>query len=511
MQPGLQTSYDDLMSRFKQQYVLRTANSMIHWDLETMMPPRGISIKTEQLGLMDVLAHKILVDPEIPKLLATLEAESSLREMDAIQKRNVELIRRYYDQEAGLPEKLVEQLAKQQAITIVAWKKAKAAKDFKLYRNELEQMISLKKQSAEIMMGIRKTPTPYDALIELFEPGMTQEKIATIFEEMKAGIMRVVQNIQSTGVKPDVSFLYRPVPVEQQKKISRAAMQFIGYDTASPNAGGRLDETEHPFTTGYFDDVRITTHYHEDRFMSSFYSVMHEGGHALYEQDMPHDWIWQPLGSGSSYGVHESQSRFVENMVGRSPEFLAYMLPTLRKLTKGALKGVKQDAFVKAVNHVEPTKIRIDADEVTYGMHIIIRFEIERMLFDNKIGVDDLPSAWNEKYDKYLGLKIENAAEGVAQDTHWAGGSFGYFPSYAMGNIYGGMFLEKMNKDIKGWKRSIRKGDFSPVKSWLIANVHSKADLYDPAQLVKEVTGKDVEVKPFIDYLDKKFGRICGY
>ena len=339
MQPGLQSSYDDLMARFKQQYVLRTANQLIHWDLETMMPPRGISIKSEQLGLMDVLAHKILVDPQIPKLLVELESESALREMDANQKRSVELVRRYYDQEAGLPEELVEALAKQQAVTIVAWKKAKAAKTFSMYRNELEQMIALKKRAADIMMGIRKTPTPYDALIETFEPGMTQETIAKVFDEMKAGIMRTAQNIQASGVKPDVSFLSRPVPVEQQKKISLAAMQFIGYDTTSRNAGGRLDETEHPFTTGYYDDVRITTHYHEDRFLSSFYSVMHEGGHALYEQSMPHEWMFQPLGSASSYGVHESQSRFVENMVGRSPECLAYMLPVLRKLTKGALKA----------------------------------------------------------------------------------------------------------------------------------------------------------------------------
>jgi carboxypeptidase Taq len=499
------------MGRYKQQYVLRTANQMIHWDLETMMPPRGIILKSEQLGLMDVLAHKILVDPQIPKLLATLEAESSLREMDAFQKRNIELVRRYYDQEAGLPEDLVEALAKQQAMTIVAWKKAKAAKTFSMYRNELEQMIALKKKAAEIMMGIRKTPTPYDALIETFEPGMTQETIAKVFEEMKAGIMRTAHNIQASGVKPDVSFLSYPVPVEQQRKISLAAMQFIGYDTTSPSAGGRLDETEHPFTTGCYDDVRITTHYHVDRFLSSFYSVMHEGGHALYEQGIPHQWMFQPLGSASSYGVHESQSRFVENMVGRSPEFLAYILPILRNLTKGALKGVRQDDFVKAVNRVEPTKIRIDADEVTYGLHIIIRFEIERELFVGKIGVDDLPAVWNEKYEKYLGLKIENDSEGVMQDTHWAGGAFGYFPSYAMGNIYGGMFLEKMNKDLKGWRKSVKKGDFSGVKSWLTTNVHSKGDTLDPAQLVKAVTGRDVEVQPFIDYLDRKFSKIYGY
>ncbi|MGD1060582.1 MAG: carboxypeptidase [Methanomassiliicoccales archaeon] len=221
--------------------------------------------------------------------------------------------------------------------------------------------------------------------------------------------------------------------------------------------------------------------------------------------------MFQPLGSASSYGVHESQSRFVENMVGRSPEFLAYILPILRNLTKGALKGVRQDDFVKAVNRVEPTKIRIDADEVTYGLHIIIRFEIERELFVGKIGVDDLPAVWNEKYEKYLGLKIENDSEGVMQDTHWAGGAFGYFPSYAMGNIYGGMFLEKMNKDLKGWRKSVKKGDFSGVKSWLTTNVHSKGDTLDPAQLVKAVTGRDVEVQPFIDYLDRKFSKIYGY
>jgi len=293
--------------------------------------------------------------------------------------------------------------------------------------------------------------------------------------------------------------------------ISEAAMEFIGYDTKSPQAGGRLDETEHPFTTGYYDDVRITTHYHKDRFPSSLYSVLHEGGHALYEQNLPKKWIYQPIGASSSYGIHESQSRFVENMIGRSPEFLGYMFPKLKKIIGRTLRGVKLADFISSVNNVQPSKIRIEADEVTYGLHIIIRFEMERNIFAGKIGVDELPQAWNEKYEKYLGVEIEHDSEGVMQDTHWASGLYGYFPSYALGNIYGGMFLKKLRRDAPGWKKDIKKGNFTPVKNWLLENIHNKGKLYDPADLVKQVTGTNLTVKPFIDYLERKFGKIYGF
>jgi carboxypeptidase Taq len=217
------------------------------------------------------------------------------------------------------------------------------------------------------------------------------------------------------------------------------------------------------------------------------------------------------VGAPSSYGIHESQSRFVENIVGRSPEFLEAIMPKLKKVAPSALQGVKLNDFISAVNHVEPSKIRIEADEVTYGLHIIIRFEMERDIFSGKLEIDDLPQAWNEKYAKYLGVKIENDSEGVMQDTHWAGGAFGYFPSYALGNIYGGMFLSKMQKDIPGWKHDVRKGDFSSVRKWLVDNVHTKANLYDPSDLIKELTGKDLDIKPFIEYLNKKMGNIYGF
>jgi len=311
--------------------------------------------------------------------------------------------------------------------------------------------------------------------------------------------------------KPDVEFLRRPVPASIQEKIGESIADFIQYDIKSDRSGGRIDTTEHPFTTGYYTDVRITTHYHEDRFESSIFSILHEGGHALYEQGLPMDWMYQPVGSSSSYGIHESMSRFIENMVGKSPEFWTYYLPVMKKSTGETFKDVSYGQMLRAVNYVTPSKIRIEADEVTYGLHIVIRFEIERDLFSGKLNIDELPQAWNQKYMDYLGVEIQNDSEGVMQDTHWAGGSFGYFPSYALGNIYDGVWLTKLNKDLPGWRNQIQAGSFKETKRWLTDNVYGYGNLYDPEDLVKEVTGRGLVVKPFIDYLDAKFGAIYGY
>jgi carboxypeptidase Taq len=336
---------------------------------------------------------------------------------------------------------------------------------------------------------------------------MTAEKITKIFDEMKIGLKKVMNKILGEE-KPDISFLERPVPVEIQEKIGESIADFILYDIKSEKAGGRVDTTEHPFTTGYYTDVRITTNYHENRFLSSIYSILHEGGHALYEQGLPMEWMYQPLGTSTSYGVHESMSRFIENMVGKSPEFWEYYIPVFTSLTGKIFNDISRDRLLRAVNYVTPSKIRIEADEVTYGLHIVIRFEIERDLFNGKLTVDELPQVWNSKYSDYLGVKIENDSEGVMQDTHWAGGSFGYFPSYALGNIYDGVWLTKLNRDIPEWKHQIANGSFKNIKNWLTENVYRYGNLYDPQDLVKHVTGKGLIVKPFIDYLDEKFSQI---
>jgi carboxypeptidase Taq len=288
-------------------------------------------------------------------------------------------------------------------------------------------------------------------------------------------------------------------------------VETVGYDVKSKEAGGRIDETEHPFTTGYYDDVRITTHYYEDLFASSVFSVLHEAGHALYEQGLKHEWMYQPVGQSCSSGFHESQSRFIENIVGRSPEFWIYFLPKLKKLVGKVLADVPLDKFVHAINHVTPSKIRVEADEVTYCLHIIIRFNIERDLFAGKIDVNDLPEIWNQSYKDYLGIKINNDSEGVMQDIHWAGSLFGYFPSYALGNIYSGQLLMKMEKDLPNWEKQMEKGKLRPTTDWLIKNVHSYGNLYDPPELIKKITGEELNVKPYIGYLSEKYSKLYEF
>jgi carboxypeptidase Taq len=257
--------------------------------------------------------------------------------------------------------------------------------------------------------------------------------------------------------------------------------------------------------------VRITTHYYENFFTSSVFSVLHEAGHALYEQDLKQEWMYQPVGSAASAGFHESQSRMLENIVGRSREFWTYFMPKLKQIGGRALSGLALDKFVHAINQAKPSKIRVEADEVTYGLHIIIRFNIERDLFADRTTVRELPEVWNQSYKDYLGVKVENDSEGVMQDTHWAAGMFGYFPSYALGNIYSGQMLASMEKTMPDWRRRLAKGDFNDVRQWLIKNVHSQGNLYDPADLIQRISGTKLDVKPYLQYLNNKYSELYDF
>jgi carboxypeptidase Taq len=507
----LNSNYDKLLAKEKDKVILWSAKSIVEWDMETKMPPKGINLRSQQLAMLSQIGHRMSTDPEIGVLLEKIEKHPDYETLNELQRRNVFLIRKNYDEQTKLPEKLVVDTARQEAITIDIWKKAKAAKDFPMFKPDLEKLFELRRQAADILMGVKNTKTPYDALIDIFEPKMTADEIATIFDELKTGLKSIIERCLSAPKQPDPSILTRKVPKNVQEELSKSLAKVIDYDIESPNAGGRIDETEHPFTTGYFDDVRITTHYYEDKYWSSLFSVLHEGGHALYEQGLNHEWMYQPVGNGCSMGFHESQSRFIENIVGRSHEFWTYYYPKFKALTGNIFSDVNLDSFVHAINQVKPSKIRVDADEVTYGLHIIIRFEIERALFAGKVTIRELPEVWNQKYLDYLGLKIENASEGVMQDTHWAGGAFGYFPSYALGNIFGGQILNKMEKDIANWRDQLTNGDFQSIKQWLTKNVYSYGDLYDPAVLLKRITGEGIKVQHFIDYLDTKCSRLYGY
>jgi carboxypeptidase Taq len=502
------SAYKKLLSKSKDSVVLSTAESIIHWDMETMMPPKAIGQRSQQLALLSRIHHKLATDPEIEELLSIIQKSPEYDKFGKEEKRNIYLINKSYQEQTALPEKLVSDLTMQEAITVNNWKKAKAKKDFKLYKKDLQNLIDLSKRAAEILQKVKGSKTSYDALIDNFEPNMPSEKISKIFSDLLAGLKPLIAKIEDCQKQPPV--LNGSVSVEEQRKIAQLITQTLDYDTTSKQAAGRIDETEHPFTTGYYDDVRITTHYYPNNVASSIFSVLHESGHALYEQHLPQKWMYQPIGSTCSYGIHESQSRFYENLVGRSHEFWGGFLPKVQAVAPSLTK-VDVDRFVRAVNKVERSKIRIEADEVTYSLHIILRFELERDLFADKLSVDELPEVWNQKYADYLGVKITNDSEGVMQDTHWASGLYGYFPSYALGNIYDGQINAALTKDVPEWRSQLTTGKLDSVNQWLKTNIHSRGNLYDPEELIKLATDKTLDSKPFLEYLNKKYSALYGF
>jgi carboxypeptidase Taq len=508
---SIRSAYKRLMTRTKDLIILQSAEGIILWDMETMMPPKAVEQRSQQLALLSRIKHKMSTSRETEKLLNAIAANPQYDALSEVEKRNVYLTKKNYDEQTALPEKLVSEIAKQQAITINTWKRAKAAKNFDLLKPELERLVALTRQAAQILMRVKETATPYDALIDDYEPKMTANTITATFNQLQQGLTALLMKIQNAPTQPDTSILRVNIPVETQRKIAKALTQTLGYDTTSPIAGGRINETEHPFTSGYYDDVRVTTHYHPDNFTSAIFSVLHETGHALYEQNLNQNWKYQPTGSPCSYGIHESQSRLYENIIGRSREFWTHWLPKLKQITAPTLANIKLDQFVHAINAVKPSKIRTEADEVTYNLHVIIRFQIETDLFADKIAVAELPEIWSQKYEEQLGVNVENDSEGIMQDTHWASGYYGYFPTYALGNIYSGQLLAALAKDIREWRNQIAEGKLENIKGWLIKNVHTYGALYDPADLMSSITGKKLDAAPYLGYLQEKYSGLYGF
>ncbi len=509
MKRSIESDYRQLLEKYKSLVVFGSVEGLIHWDMETMMPPKAVQLRSEQLSLLSEFHHKLATSPSIGKLLSAIERNVNYAKLTEVGKRNVSLIRKNYDEQTKLPTKLVKALAKQQTLSVNTWKKAKIAKDYAMFKPELQKLVELNQEAADIFMKVKQAKTAYDALLDIYEPKMTSEVITKVFSELQQGLKALLKKIE-TAENPIKS---RPqsCPVEKQRAIANLLMQTLGYEVPpSPNSAGRLDETEHPFTEGFYDDVRITTHYHTDNLASSIFSILHETGHALYEQGLPQEWKYQPVGAPCSMGVHESQSRLYENMIGRSEEFWTSLFPKMKGTAEPYLTELKLGDFIRSVNAVAPSKIRIEADEVTYSLHIIIRFQIERDLFTGKVNVAELPEIWNQKYKDLLGTQIENDTEGVMQDTHWASGLYGYFPTYALGNIYTGQIIATLHKESRNWKDELSKDNLVPVRNWLKANIYNRGNLYDPVELIKKATGSELTVKPYLNYLEEKYRRLYG-
>lgn len=507
----LDPTYAALMEIVKEIPILQSAISIINWDMETKMPPKGITQRSKQLALLSGFEHKMTTNPQIGNLLDKIEGHSDFETYNVIRRRNVSLIRKTYNEQTKLPKSLVMEMERQRAITTAVWKQAKTLNKFSLFKPELKKLVELKKQAAVLLMDVKGVDKPYDALIDIFEPGVTSAIISKVFDNLKQGLIPILNKCVSASKQPNSSILQCQIPIETQQKLSVLLAQFFGYDVTSEEAGGRIDETEHPFTTGYYDDVRITTHYYKQNFTSALFSTLHETGHALYEQNLPLKWKYHPIGESCSLGFHESQSRLIENIIGRSFAFWTYFYPLLRKRTNTTFSQVTLNDFVHAINKVQPSKIRVEADEVTYCLHVIIRFELEQDLFAGKIGVDELPELWNQKYKEYLGVKIENNAEGVLQDTHWASGIYGYFPTYALGNIYSGQILSVLEKEIPLWRVQISQGNFQQIKQWIIKHIHQFGNRYDPQDLLKEITGEGINIHPYLNYLTAKYSTLYDF
>ncbi|HET7839478.1 MAG TPA: carboxypeptidase M32, partial [Rectinemataceae bacterium] len=416
------------------------------------------------------------------------------------------VLRRDYDKETKLPAALVEEIARETSLSQATWAEARGKSDFAAFAPHLEKVVALMKEKAACLGPDRK---PYDVLLDLYEPGSTEASVAEVFGSLRKDLVSILGRIRSRPQVDDRA-LHAHCPKAAQIQISEWLMDVLAYDRGR----GRLDQTAHPFTTTLgVDDIRITTRYLEDYLPSSVFSTMHETGHALYELgiDPAPGFRGTRLAEASSMAIHESQSRLWENIVGRSQAFWKPNYAKLRSLSGGSLGGLELEGFVRAVNKVEPSFIRTEADEVTYGLHVILRFELEAELISGRLAARDLPAAWNAKMKELLGIVPPDDARGCLQDVHWSAGLFGYFPSYSLGNLYAAQFWRTMRDTMPGLEAEIEAGRLGGLLSWLRGNIHRPGSTWLPGELVQRVTGGPLDSRHFVEYLGEKYARIYGF
>ena len=486
--------YDRYREHMAEIRALNSAQGLLSWDQETYMPPDGLTARAEARAVLSGLVHDRTVSGELGDLLSEL-ADAGLDETRAA---NVRETIRDRDRAVKVPRELVTELARVTTLAQQAWARARENDDWPLFSPLMTEVLELRRRQAE---ALGYASEPYDALLEEFEPGAVTVEVAAVFADLREQLVPLVAAIGETDPRDD-ALLRKNCPEPGQNILSRDVLKAMGFDFRA----GRLDRSAHPFTTGVgARDVRLTTHFDERDLAKALYSTIHEGGHGLYEQGLPLEEAGLPLGEAVSLGIHESQSRLWENQVGRGPAFVGWLLPKLQGLFPGVFDDVDADDVYRAVNVVRPSPIRIEADEVTYNLHIILRMELERALLRGDIAVDDLPGLWNERMDAYLGLTPRNDAEGVLQDIHWSFGLFGYFPTYALGNIYSAQLYAAAQADLPDLEDGIGRGELTPLLDWMRAHVHAHGRRYPAGELCRRATGHDLDSRPFVDYLRGKF------
>jgi carboxypeptidase Taq len=489
--------WDTFVARMAEIRDLGSVTAVLTWDQETHMPPRGMAARGEQLATLQGILHERTVDAGLGELLATIESNNSLSDIQQVALREFKFDR---DRATKVPVDLVKETARAQATALTAWGEARRERNFRSFAPALKRLLDLRRRTADAY-GTPEGGERYDALLEGYEKGMRVRRLEPMFAKLRDWLVPAIQKI-SERPPPCTDFLQGKFDADKQWQFTLELLDAMGFDR---NAG-RQDRSVHPFTTSFDpDDVRITTRIFDDLPLSSVFSTVHEAGHALYEQGLPVKYRRTVLCAAASMGLHESQSRLWENLVGRSQPFWTAFLPRYRELFPERLGDVSLSAFVAAVNRVERSPIRVEADEVTYNLHIFIRFELELLLLRDELGVDDLVPAWNERYKRYLDLNIADDAQGVLQDIHWAWGEFGYFPTYTIGNIYSAALFDAALGAIPNLEASIEQRTLGPLRDWLRTHVHQWGRTYEAEQIVQRVTGKGLDVGPYVAYLTRKY------
>ncbi len=498
-----QAAYDWLVQHSRETAHLKSMAGLLAWDQRTQIPPKGHKHRNAQRTLVARWIHERETNSEIGANLAVVEDSYLVRDGGSVAAVNVREWRRAYDRVTKIPRDLAVALAQAAAEGELVWEQTRPRNDWQTFEPYLERLVKLKLEEAQ---ALGYSGEPYDALLDEYEPGGTAARLEPILAQLRDALVLLLTAVREVDAPPNNSCLHQFSPRPAQEDLARTAAEQLGYDFAA----GRLDPTAHPFAVGLGPgDVRITTCYDEYFFSMGFFGVIHETGHALYEQGLPSEHWGTPMGKAASLGIHESQSRLWENFVARSSGFWQHFYP-LAQLKLPDFRGVAPEIFIRAVNQVQPSLIRTEADEVTYNLHIFLRFELERQLLGGDLNVGDLPSAWNERMEAYLGLVPPDFSQGVMQDVHWAGGHIGYFPTYTLGNLYAAQFYARAERDLGDLQEHFARGEFAPLLTWLRQNIHRQGSRWRPQDLVRQVTGEELQARYLIEYLWKKCQEFSG-
>ena len=504
---GSHPAVEEAVALAREGRLLGSTAAILGWDQETMMPAGGLEHRARQLSQLARLEHGMSTDPRLGDALArAAEAVAALPETHA-DRVNVRELRRDYDRATKLPASLVEELASTASIAQHEWAEARKASDFGRFRPWLERIVRLNREKADCFGWDRANGERWDGLADGFEPGCTAKYVEGVFVPLRARLRPLLERIAGASRRPDSSFNDHPVPIEAQERFARFVCGAIGFDFSR----GRLDRSTHPFCGGsHRNDVRMTSRYSERCMLDGLGSSMHESGHGMYEQGLDGEWISTPMGEAVSLSIHESQSRLWENQVGRSLPFCRWARARMPEFVGTAADRFTAEQVCEAANCVEPGFIRVDADEATYNMHVMVRFDLERAMISGGLAVADLPGEWNRLYREYLGLTVPDDRRGCLQDVHWSGGMIGYFPTYTLGTLYAAQLFEKAREALPGLEDGFAKGEFRPLLAWLNANIHRHGRRYLSAELCEHVTGKPLSAEPFLRHLEGKLRPMYG-